>query len=129
MMFVLAALLLTVGAYAQDNQQGGPRGGHHMPSVDDQVAALKQAVNLSDDQAAKVHDILQAQRDKAQQMMQDESMSREDRRAKMQAMRQDSNNQIRALLSDDQKKSFDSFEQQRQNNWGNRRHDQGNGPN
>jgi periplasmic protein CpxP/Spy len=126
---LLAVVALSLGAFAQDDQGGGPRGGRggrQMPSVDDQVGSIKQAVNLSDEQAGKVHDILQAQRDKAQQMMQDSSVSRDDRRAKMQALREDSNNQIRALLSDDQKKSYDSYlKQQREN----RRRDNGGGPN
>ena len=127
---LLAAFALSLGAFAQDDHAGGGprggRGGRQMPSVDDQVSSIKQAVNLSDDQAGKVHDILQAQRDKAQQMMQDSSVSRDDRRAKMQALREDSNNQIRALLSDDQKKSYDGYlKQQREN----RRRDNGGGPN
>jgi len=108
---LLAFCLVSISAIAQEGR--GPGGGRHMPSVDDQVSQLKQAVNLNDDQAAKVHDILQAQRDKMREMMQDSSVSREDRHAKMQSLRKDSNDQIRALLTDDQKKSFDSYMQQR----------------
>ena len=123
---LLIALLTTfafsISAYAQEGQgQGEQHGQRHMPSVDDQVNDIKKAVSLSDDQASKVHDILQAQHDKMQQMMQDSSTSREDRRAKMQSLRQESHEQIRALLSDDQKKSFDDYLQKQQSEYGNRR--------
>src|ERR1700749_1112687 len=115
-LLLLAACMTSSGLLAQERHGGG----RQMPSVDDQVADIKKAVNLSDDQSSKVHDILQSQRDKAQQMMQDSSVSREDRRAKMQSLRQESDDGIRALLSDDQKKSFDKYLQDRQNRWNNR---------
>lgn len=133
LLVLFAVCALSLAAWAQEDQGGprGGRGGRHMPSVDEQVSNLKQAVNLTDDQAAKVHDILQAQHEKMQQMMQDSSMSREDRHAKMQQMREDTHQQIRGLLNDDQKKSFDAYVQQQQNQRGNWRRggpDQGSSP-
>ncbi len=120
-MLLVSIFLLSLAAFAQEG-----RGGRHMPSVDDQTNEIKKAVNLSDDQTSKVHDILQAQRDKMQQLFQDSSVSREDRRSQMQALREDSDTQIRALLSDDQKKSYDNYLQHRRNEMRERRQGGGN---
>jgi len=70
---------------------------------------LKMAVNLTDDQTAKVKAIFQDQRAKMEALRGDESLSREDRRAKMMELMKASHDQIRALLTPDQQQKFDAM--------------------
>jgi Spy/CpxP family protein refolding chaperone len=112
----LLAAGLTFGAasaIAQDaapspSAGGSAMGGRmgRMPSPDDQLAQMTKRYNLSADQQSQIKPILT---DRAQQMMtlrQDQSMSREDKMAKMKSMRDDSNTKINAILNDTQKKQF-----------------------
>ncbi len=48
-----------------------------------------------------------------QALMQNQSLSQEDRRAQMRTIMEGSNNSIKANLSDDQKQKFDAMQQQR----------------
>jgi len=70
---------------------------------------LKTAVNLTDDQTAKVKAIFQDQREKMEALRGDESLSREDRRAKMMELMKAGHDQIRALLTPDQQQKFDAM--------------------
>ena len=70
---------------------------------------LKTAVNLTDDQTAKVKAIFQDQRAKMEALRGDESLSREDRRAKMMELMKAGHDQIRALLTPDQQQKFDAM--------------------
>ena len=47
-----------------------------------------------------------------QALMQNQSLSQEDRRAQMRTIMEGSNNSIKANLSDDQKQKFDAMQQQ-----------------
>jgi periplasmic protein CpxP/Spy len=105
------------GGAAQGEGQGqGEHQGMHrqMPSVDDQVNRLDKQLNLSDEQKTQVRSILQSQHDKMQQLFQDSSADPQDRRAKMREVHESTNNQIRSVLNDDQKKQFDQLEQEQQ---------------
>jgi periplasmic protein CpxP/Spy len=109
------------GGTGQSDQQGPPPGGGHqgaghrqMPSVDDQVNNLDQKLKLSDEQKTQVHSILQDQRDKMTALFQDQSTPQQERRAKMREVHEASNNKIREILNDDQKKKFDEYEKEQQ---------------
>lgn len=86
--------------------------GHHMPTVDEQVAHLTKRLSLSPEQQTNLRPILQAQHEKMQQLMDDTSTPREQKHVQMKAIHDSSQSQIRELLNDDQKKSFDEFAQQ-----------------
>lgn len=117
---LLAVCLLAVGALAQQNppaqgggdDQGRPRRG--MPSVDDQVKTLTEKLSLTDDQQGKVKTILEDTRSQMMKVMQDDSMSREDKMAKGRSLREAANGKIRDLLTDDQKKKFDDMQKEMQ---------------
>jgi periplasmic protein CpxP/Spy len=113
---VLAAGLSlgVTSAFAQETpppDASGAPAGHmgrmgHMPSPDEQLAHMTKRYNLSADQQAQIKPILA---DRAQQMMtlrQDQSMSREDKMAKMKSLRDDSDTKIQAVLNDTQKKQY-----------------------
>jgi Spy/CpxP family protein refolding chaperone len=119
-LILLAVCMLAVGAFAQQNppaQGGGDDQGRQrrgMPSVDDQVKNLTEKLSLTDDQQGKVKTILEDTRSQMTKVMQDDSMSREDKMAKGRTLREASNGKIRDLLTDDQKKKFDDMQKEAQ---------------
>ena len=122
----LALALLSLPAVAQTtskdsstNSMAEGQGRHHgMPSVDERVQHLTQALNLSADQQAKVKSVLQDQQNQVSSLKQDTSLSQEDRRAKFQQIRQDTHQKIRDVLNDDQKAIFDQVKARRQERMG-----------
>jgi tartrate dehydratase alpha subunit/fumarate hydratase class I-like protein len=58
--------------------------------------------------------MLQSRMDKMSALMQDSSISREDRHSKMMEIRHSSSAQIRSLLSEDQQKKYDAMEKERE---------------
>ena len=121
------SLSLCVCAFAQDGQatQAPPPSAHehHMPSVDEQVAHLTSKLNLSQEQQNGVRSILQAQHEKMQALMQNSSGAPEEKHQQMKAMHESTKSQIRALLNDEQKKTFDEFAAQREQHM--RQHEHG----
>lgn len=109
----LAACLLAGAAFAQNppaGDQGGQRRG--MPSVDDQLKNLTERLSLTDDQQAKIKPILEDQRTQMQALMKDESLSPDDRRTKGRSIRESTDTKIRDVLTDDQKKKYDAWQQE-----------------
>ena len=119
---VLAAGLALCGAqaFAQDapDQAGaqGPGGGRRggMMDPDQALARMAQRYKLSADQQTQIKPILVSQQQQTQALRQDSSMSREDRRTKMESIRADSSSKIEAILNDSQKKDFEKDQQQMQ---------------
>ena len=116
---LLAIGMSAASASAQDNsmqgnsmQQGSMQGqggmGHHGGmDPDAQLAHMTKRYNLTSDQQSQIKPILA---DSHQQMMQlhsDNSMSRQDKMAKMQSMRQDSMQKVEAVLTPEQKTKFE----------------------
>jgi hypothetical protein len=84
------------------------------PSIDDQVQSLSQQLNLSADQQAKVKTALENQHTQAMNVVQDNSMSRDDKIQKIHTIRQGTIDKVRTALNDDQKKKFDALVQQQE---------------
>jgi periplasmic protein CpxP/Spy len=86
----------------------GPSGGHHgMLDPDEQLARMTTRYSLTAEQQDQVKPILVSQQHQIQGLRDDTALSREDRMAKMQTIRSDSNAKIKAVLNDDQKKQFE----------------------
>jgi protein CpxP len=140
---MLASLLaLATGAFAQQsgdqdasptqggNEEGGHKGhgghggreGRMDPSQ--RVKMLSEKLNLTNDQQSKVKDIFTSQQKQMQSLMQDQSMSREDKRSKFEQMRSDTDSQIRAVLTGDQQQKFDAMLKEREQHMG-QRHQRG----
>lgn len=83
---------------------GMMRGG---PNLDQ----LAQQLNLTDDQKAKVKSVLEARDKKVSELRGDTSLSQEDRRAKMQSIREENTAQMKAILTPEQ---FDKWQQMAQ---------------
>jgi len=94
-------------------------------SPDDQLKRLTKDFNLTTDQQTKIKPILVDTEKKMEDLRNDSSADRQTMRGKMMQIRQDTNDQIRALLDDKQKEKFDKQEQERQDRMQNRR---GGGP-
>jgi protein CpxP len=90
----------------------GGRGGRMDP--DKQVKMLSEKLNLTKDQQTKVRSIFTDRQKQMQSLMQDQSTSREDKRAKFEQMRSDTDSQIRAVLTGDQQQKFDAMLKERE---------------
>ncbi len=128
---LLAVPMLAAGAPAAPYQGGGYGGGQEgggrrgPMSPDDQLKRLTKDFNLTTDQQTKVKPILVDAEKKMEDVRNDSSGDRQTMRQKLMQIRQDTNDQVRALLDDKQKEKFDKQEQERQDRMQNRR---GGGP-
>jgi Spy/CpxP family protein refolding chaperone len=89
---------------------GGGRGMRGGPSLDQIATALK----LDDATKAKVKPILDAQRKKMTDLRADTSLTPEDRRTKVQAIRDDTATQLKAILTPEQFDQYQKMSQPRQ---------------
>jgi Spy/CpxP family protein refolding chaperone len=128
---LLAVPMLASGAPAAPYQGGGPggaqgEGGRRGPmSPDDRLKRMTKDFNLTADQQSKIKPILVDAEKKMEDVRNNSSLDRQTMRGKMTQVRQDTNDQVRALLDDKQKEKFDKQEQERQDRMRNRR---GGGP-
>jgi len=82
------------------------------PSIDDQVAALTERLNLTSDQQTKIKTILEDQHQQAAAVVGDASLSHDDKLQKILSLREATIGKVRSTLtSDDQKQKFDSIVQ------------------
>ena len=117
----MLAIGATSAGYAQDTtnqpqaQQGqGQWGGGHgrgMMDPDRQLEHMTKQLNLSSDQQSQIKPILVDRQQKMQALFQNQSLSREDRHSQMQAIRQDSETKINAVLNDDQKQKYQAMQE------------------
>jgi len=125
---LLAACLFAMAALAQQNPPAQPsgdqkQGGHGhmgmgpgMGNVDDHVKELSTKLNLTADQQTKVKAILEEHQQQMQAMMKDDSMSKEDKHAKMKSMHDSIHAKVREVLTDEQKPKFDAMVKDMENN-------------
>ena len=115
----LLALGVTAVASAQDtpppppdqSQAAPPQGGRGMRmDPDQQLAHLTSALSLTTDQQSQIKPLLVDRQQKMQALMQNESLSQEDRRAQARTISQGTNNSIKAVLTDEQKQKFDAMQ-------------------
>ena len=88
---------------------GAPPAGQRPPGMRGALTLdqLAQQLNLTDDQKAKVKPILEARDQKMRELRGDTSLTREDRSAKMKALRDDMTTQMKAVLTPEQ---FDKWQ-------------------
>ena len=104
-------------ALAQDNPppppnqaQAGGRGPMRM-DPDRQLERMTRQLSLSADQQSQIKPMLVDRQQRMEAVFQDQSLSQQDRHAKIQAIRQETRSKIEAVLNDDQKQRFDAMEQ------------------
>src|SRR5690349_24992526 len=116
---LILSLAVSVPMWAQSSStdQNQPSGtppaeewrGHKMRSPDEQLQHMTKTLNLTADQQAKIKPILEERQQKISALMQDNSLSREDRRAKFGEIHSSSSQQIRAILTADQQQKLDQM--------------------
>lgn len=82
-----------------------------LPSVDSQLKVFTEKLSLSGDQQDKIKPILKELHDATEKLAQDKNLSRDQRLARVRPQRSKADERIRAVLSDDQKKKLDEYEQ------------------
>ena len=128
---LLALPMMAAGVAAAQYQGGGygggqGGGGRRGPmSPDDQLKRMTKDFNLTAEQQAKIKPILADEQKKMEDLRNDSNVDRQKMRGKMMQIRQDANDQVRALLDEKQKEKFDKQEQERTDRMQNRR---GGGP-
>ena len=104
---------LTLVAQQATTRPGGPAksvsGNGDVPTVEQQLKVLTEKLDLTGDQQARITPILQELHDATQKLVQDKSLSREERLAEVRPHRYKADKQIREFLSDDQKKKLDRY--------------------
>lgn len=116
-LFTMGAILIVVlAAHAQQTKtsanapaKGVSAEDAGLPSVDAQLAVLSEKLNLSDDQQKKIRPILKELHEATEKLLQDKSLSQEERLAKVRPQRYKADSDIRAVLSDEQKKKLDQY--------------------
>jgi hypothetical protein len=81
-------------------------------TVEAQQKMLTERLELTADQQTRITPILNELHDSTQRILQDESMSRDERFDNVKACRYKTNREIRQILNDDQKKKLDQVEQE-----------------
>ncbi len=130
---LFAACLFAMAVSAQQNPPAQESGEHkhggqagRMGNMDDMMQELTTKLNLTADQQTKVKAILEENHQKMQATMKDESLSKEDKHAKMKEMHNAVHAQVRDVLTDDQKPKFDAMVKDMENNM--HEHDKGASP-
>jgi Spy/CpxP family protein refolding chaperone len=105
----LASSAQPIAARAGDgqNQDAAPGGA---PTIEQQMKLLTDRLELTGDQQDKVKRIVREMDDAVHKFMEDESMSRPERRDHARDSRYRADREIRKLLSDDQKQKLDQLE-------------------
>jgi chromosome segregation ATPase len=97
---------------APAQQQGRRTAQSDVPTAEQQLKILTEKLDLTGDQQARIKPILQQLHDATEKLQQNKSLSHEERLAKVRPQRYKADKQIREILSDDQKKKLDRFEQE-----------------
>jgi Spy/CpxP family protein refolding chaperone len=116
--FVLALAALALPVVAQTNDAPPPPADSQDQTApppprrgrgDHLLKQLTAKLGLSDAQVQQIKGILKTQMQQAKALRQDDSLSDDDRRAKFGALQQSAHDQIRAILTPDQQKIFDTL--------------------
>jgi hypothetical protein len=79
------------------------------PTIDDQVQMLTQDLGLNPEQQTKMRSILQEQHQQAMTIVEDGTLSREEKVQKIRALREATIDKTRAMLNDEQKKKLEEM--------------------
>ena len=98
------------GPGGTDKQERGQRDAQDdVPTLETQLKVLIEKLDLTGDQQARIKPIIQEMNDATRKLVQDKSLSREERLAKVRPQRYKADKLIREFLNDDQKKKLDQY--------------------
>jgi len=112
---------------AAGGDNGAPdRPRHWRRDGSEQLEHLKKALDLSPEQSGQIAAIIKGSGPARQAIMADDSLSRDDKRAKMRELMKGTQTEIRAVLTPEQQKKFDAMPRGREGRMGD--HNGGNQP-
>ena len=107
---LVAVIALALPATAQ--QSAAPLAAHIASApVEQHLRALAEKLDLTADQQDKARPILQEMHDGAQKIMDDNSLSQDEKNAQVKPVFMKADKQLREFLTDEQKKKLDEMEQ------------------
>ena len=92
--------------------QTAPQSPQGQSNIDNQVNILTEQLNLTSDQQSKLRSILVDQHEQAMTLVKDNTLSHEDKIAKIHTLREGTISKVRGILTDAQKPKFDAMVQQ-----------------
>ena len=92
--------------------------GHHAPNPQKQAEMISKKLNLSADQTAKLTPIFADRDQKFQSLMQNQSLTPDQRHAQMKAIRDNTQQQLATVLSPDQMQQLKSMRHGHKGGWG-----------
>ena len=114
MIAVTGLLVSGVCSYAQTNANGA---GLNRPggirSVDAQMHQLTEALNLTPEQQPKVKAVLEERTKKTTEVRTDSTIPKDQLRSKMQAIQDEANHKLHAILTPEQFKKYEAWQGQR----------------
>lgn len=109
---MVCGLLFSVMTFAQAQE-----GERTRPTAEEMASAmtsqLKGKLDLSADQQAKIHDILLEQQKGMEKLRGQDSGDRKNMREEMKKQMEDSDNQINGVLTEEQRKTFAAYREER----------------
>lgn len=102
----LAVLIMSPGAFAQKKSIGS---GASSSRADAQLATLTTQLSLTDSEKENIKPILDDEAAKMHEVREDATLSKDDQRAKNKIIRDNATQKIRAFLTPDQQKTYDSI--------------------
>ena len=112
-MLVFALTTVAQQATTSADAKGASTATHTgVPTAEVQLKFLAAKLDLTGDQQEKIKAILQELHDATVKLVQDESMTREERLSRVRDSHYAADKKIRAILNDDQKKKLDQLEQE-----------------
>jgi hypothetical protein len=98
-------------ASADKIEQSQPSMQDDVPNADDQLKVLTTKLDLTDDQQTRIRPILLTLYDATVKISQDQSLSREQRLARVRPFRSKAHDQIREILNEEQKEKLEQYMQ------------------
>ena len=96
------ALLAGGSSLVAQDSTNTPPAGEHGPGMKGGHHDIAKELNLTDDQKPKFQEIMKGAMQKRKDLRDDTSLTPEDKKAKMKAIQEDTNTQLKALLTADQ---------------------------
>jgi protein CpxP len=96
----LAGLVISPTLASAQAERRGPR------TPEERVNALKESLKLSDEQVAKLKPIFEKNQEKAKALRDDQALSQDDRRAKMQELYKGLEDEVKPILTPEQQVKY-----------------------
>jgi hypothetical protein len=106
--FLAVATVFALALPALAQQSAPPA--HRLPNVDEHLKVLSEKLELTADQQEKARPILKKMQDSMQKVMNDTSLTPEQMHAEMRPAHEKADKELRAILTEDQKKKLDELE-------------------